>query len=318
MHLVPAAALWHAPAMLPRLSVPLAALLLAGCATMPGQYRLAERDPLEKANRVVWGVNRGVDQVVIKPVTSVYRAVTPKPVRGLVANFFNNLYEPWSFVNNVLQGKPNRAGSNLGRFLVNSTLGIGGLFDPASKMGLKPAYEDLGQTFARWGMNGGPYLILPLLGPSTLRDGIGSGVAFYADPVNIAIQQAHVNVWYKRGYRVAYIVNARSELTESGGDAFLESSLDPYAAARSAFLQRRTAAIADLEDSADAGPPDDAGAFDAGAAGPPDPPADGTTPASPAPSAPVPPAADTILKTPEQAAGSPPPEPAPVPPPTPQ
>jgi phospholipid-binding lipoprotein MlaA len=211
-----------------RLLAPVAgAILLAGCAATPGGYFLAQQDPLEKVNRGIWGVNRAADKVVIKPATQVYRAVAPRPVRQGLSNAFANLSEPWSFVNNVLQGKPNRAGRNLGRFLVNSTVGIAGLWDPASKIGMRPAPEDLGQTLAVWGVNGGPYLVLPLLGPSTLRDGIGSGVAAYADPVKIAINQADINVWYKRGYLATYIVSTRSDLIESGGDAFLESSLDP-------------------------------------------------------------------------------------------
>src|SRR6187402_2635414 len=209
-----------------RLLPPLAgALLLSACATVPGQYRLAERDPLEKFNRGVWGVNMAADKVVIKPVSQVYRAVAPRPVRQGVTNLFTNLTEPWSLINNVLQGKSERAGRNLARFLVNTTIGIGCLFDQASKMGIRPAPEDLGQTMARWGVNGGPYLVLPLLGPSTMRDGIGTGVAAYADPVRVAISDANINVWYKRGYLAAYIVSARSDLTESGGDTFLQTSL---------------------------------------------------------------------------------------------
>ena len=236
-----------------RLLSPIAgALLLSACAT-PGQYVLAERDPLEKVNRGVWGVNQAADKVVIKPVTQVYRAVAPRPVRQGVSNAFANLSEPWSFINNVLQGKPNRAARNFGRFVVNTTLGIGGLLDPASKMGIRAAREDLGQTMAVWGINGGPYLVLPLLGPSTMRDGIGSGIAAYADPVAIAINQANIDIWYKRGYLAAYIVSARSDLTESGGDTFLQTSLDPYAAARSAYLQVRTAAIANQDDGGASG-----------------------------------------------------------------
>jgi phospholipid-binding lipoprotein MlaA len=232
-----------------RLLVPfIGTALLSACAT-PGQYQLAERDPLEKFNRGVWGVNRAADKVVIKPATQVYRAVAPRPVRQGVSNVFANLGEPWSFVNNVLQGKPNRAGRNFARFLVNSTIGVAGLWDPASKMGIRSAPEDFGQTLGVWGVNGGPYLVLPLLGPSTLRDGIGSGVAAYADPVKVAINQADINVWYKRGYLASYIISTRSDLIESGGDAFLETSLDPYAAARSAYLQLRTAAIRDDDDS---------------------------------------------------------------------
>lgn len=249
--------LWHGRAMIRRMSVLLAATLLAGCATVPGEYRLAERDPLEKFNRGVWGVNQAVDKVVLKPVTTAYRGVAPKPMRQGVTNFFSNLTEPWSFLNNLLQGKPDRAARNLGRFVVNTTLGVAGLFDHATKLGVAPAPEDLGQTLARAGINGGPYVILPVLGPSTLRDGIGSGVAFAADPVNVGIREADVSVWYKRGYTAMQIVSARSDLIESGGDAFLESSLDPYAAARSAYLQRRRVQIADQEDSLAAGPPDE-------------------------------------------------------------
>ncbi len=241
----------------PRIAAPLAAiLLLGGCATV-GEDRLAEKDPLEKVNRGIWGFDMAADKVIVKPVSQVYRAVTPSPVRRGVSNVFANLTEPWSFVNNILQGKPKRAVRNLGRFAINSTIGIGGLMDRASKSGIAPANEDLGQTLAVWGINGGPYLVLPLLGPSTLRDGIGSGVAAYADPVNIAINQADIDVWYKRGYRAAQIISARSDLTESGGDAFLESSLDPYAAARSAFLQRRRAEILDQEDGGGTAAPDD-------------------------------------------------------------
>jgi phospholipid-binding lipoprotein MlaA len=237
-----------------RLLAPFAgALFLSACAT-PGKYALAERDPLEKVNRGVWAVNQGADKVLIKPVTQVYRVVAPRPVRQGVSNAFSNLSEPWSFVNNLLQGKGERAGRNMARFLINSTVGIAGLWDPASKLGARPAPEDFGQTLAVWGVNGGPYLVLPLLGPSTLRDGVGSGVAAYADPIRFAIDQADVNVWYKRGYLAAYIVSARSDLIESGGDAFLESSLDPYASARSAYLQIRTAQIANQDDQ-DVGTP---------------------------------------------------------------
>ena len=232
-----------------KLLAPIAgALLLSACATVPGKYELAQRDPLEKLNRGTWAVNRGLDKVAIKPATQVYRAVTPRPVRQGVSNVFSNLSEPWSFVNNLLQGKGERAGRNMARFLINSTIGIAGLWDPASKLGARPAPEDFGQTLAAWGVNGGPYLVLPLLGPSTMRDGIGSGVAAFVDPVKYTINHADINVWYKRGYLAAYIIDTRSQLIESGGDAFLESSLDPYASARSAYLQIRTAQIANQDD----------------------------------------------------------------------
>lgn len=224
----------------------LAAALLSGCATV-GQDRLAERDPLEGFNRGVWGFNRAIDKVAIKPVTQVYRAVAPRPVRQGVSNAFANLTEPWSFVNNILQGKPKRALRTLARFVVNTTVGIGGLFDRATKMGIKPAREDFGQTLAKWGVNGGPYLVLPILGPSTLRDGVGTGVAFGADPFNVALNNSDLTRTQRYGVRAAQAISARSDLIESGGDAFLDSSLDSYAAARSAYLQARRVAILDQE-----------------------------------------------------------------------
>jgi phospholipid-binding lipoprotein MlaA len=286
------------------------ALLLGGCATAPGGYVLAEQDPLEKFNRGVWDVNRAADKVVIKPVTQVYRAVAPRPVRQGVSNLFANLAEPWSFVNNVLQGKPKRAGRNLERFLVNTTIGIGGLWDPASKLGARPAPEDLGQTLAIWGANGGPYLVLPLLGPSTLRDGVGSGVAAYADPIKFAINQSDISVWYKRGYLAAYVVSTRSDLIESGGDAFLESSLDPYAAARSAYLQLRTAEIRDEDDGGAGGTELPGGA--PGASGVPSPAGDAAT--TPSTAAPVQPAASPTSANPATAAPLPGDAPAASPP----
>ncbi|MFW2831613.1 VacJ family lipoprotein [Sphingomonas sp. ID0503] len=229
----------------------LALVLLGGCTTTNvGQDRLAERDPLEGFNRAMWGVNRGVDKVVLKPVTQVYRAVAPKPARRGVSNFFSNLGEPWSFINNLLQGKPKRALDNLGRFVINSTVGIAGLADPASKMGVKKAPEDFGQTLAAWGVNGGPYLVLPLLGPSTLRDGVGMGVAFAADPYRVCQRECDLPKGVPTALSVTEVIDTRSQLVDSGADSFLDASADSYATARSAFLQRRRAAILNQEDGA--------------------------------------------------------------------
>jgi phospholipid-binding lipoprotein MlaA len=222
--------------------------LLAGCATT-GEDRLAERDPLEGFNRGVWAVNRGVDTVVLKPVSTVYRTVTPKPARRGLSAILANLAEPFSFVNNLLQGKPDRAFNNLGRFVVNSTIGVGGLADHATGFGMKPTPEDFGQTLATWGVNGGPYLVLPILGPSTLRDGVGSGVAQFADPYRVCLRECGIASSSARlaatGVEIAV---TRADLTEAGADTFLDTSLDPYATARSAYLQRRRAQILDRED----------------------------------------------------------------------
>ena len=226
-----------------------ALVLLAGCATTPGEDRLAERDPLEGFNRGVWGFNRGVDKVVLKPVSTVYRTVTPKPARRGLSRIMANLGEPFSFVNNMLQAKPNRAFNNLGRFVVNSTIGVGGLADHATGFGMKPTPEDFGQTLAVWGANGGPYLVLPILGPSTLRDGVGSGVAQFADPYRVCLRECGIASSSGRlAATGAELVVVRADLTEAGADSFLDTSLDPYATARSAYLQRRRAQILDRED----------------------------------------------------------------------
>lgn len=223
-------------------------LTLSACTTTRvGTDRLAEKDPLEGFNRAVWAVNRGADKVVVKPVTQVYRTVAPKPARDGVRNFFANVAEPFSFINNMLQGKPDRAVRNLGRFLVNTTAGIGGLFDHASRVGIKPASEDFGQTLAAWGANGGPYLVLPLLGPSTLRDGVGTGVAQFADPYRVCLSECGLPHGVPLALTATQVISIRDGLIETGADSFLESSLDPYAAARSAFLQRRRAEILNQE-----------------------------------------------------------------------
>lgn len=235
----------------------LSLLLLAGCATTPGEERLAERDPLEGFNRGVWAVNRAVDKVALKPVTTVYRTVTPRPARRGISRVFANLLEPFSMINNLLQGKPERAGRNLKRFLVNSTIGVGGLADHATGMGIAPAEEDFGQTLASWGVHGGPYLVLPLLGPSTLRDGVGSGIAQLADPYRVALRHSGASSEVKIGATAGEIINIRSDLIENGTDSFLDTSLDPYAAARSAFLQRRHAQVRDQENEPVADPVED-------------------------------------------------------------
>ena len=223
-------------------------LLLAGCAHAPGEERLAEQDPLEGFNRGMWTFNRAVDTVALKPVTKVYRAVTPRPARRGLSRLLANLSEPYSMINNVLQGKPKRAVRNFGRFAINSTLGVAGLADHATGFGIAPAEEDFGQTLARWGANAGPYLVLPILGPSTMRDGIGSGVGMFANPWRVALGQTDLTRTQRLGITAGEIVVIRSDLAESGADTFLDTSLDPYAAARSAFLQRRHAEIRDDEE----------------------------------------------------------------------
>jgi phospholipid-binding lipoprotein MlaA len=235
------------------ISVFTGALFLSACATTPGTDRLAEKDPLHGFNRAMWSVNQGLDKAIARPVTKVYRAVTPSPFRSGIANFFSNLTEPWSFINALLQGKPKRAGRALERFAVNSTVGIGGLMDVASKHGKKQEPEDLGQTFAVWGMNGGPYLMLPLLGPTTMRDGVGSAIGQVADPYNACMNWCGVPSGAKWGLRISSLISARAQLMDSGADKLLDNSADSYATAHSAYLQRRRALILDQDEGTDAG-----------------------------------------------------------------
>ncbi|QLC22174.1 VacJ family lipoprotein [Parasphingopyxis sp. CP4] len=244
----------------------LLALCLSACATtQAGPNGMADRDPHEEFNRDMWAVNQGIDDVAIRPVTNVYRAVTPRPLRSGVSNVFRNLTEPWSFINNILQGRPGRALRNLGRFIVNSTIGIGGLFDHASALGIDPAPEDFGQTLAVWGVGDGGYVLNPIFGPSTQRDTFGLIVDIVANPVSLFFDRGlNLSSQEQLAIRAGGIISVRSDLMDTGVDAFLDSSADPYAAARSAYFQTREAQIlnydmsgmnagdGDLENSEDA------------------------------------------------------------------
>ena len=221
-------------------------LTVGGCATTGAGVGMAENDPYERFNRGIWEFNQAVDTVAIKPATTVYRTVTPVPARRGIRGILNNLSEPFNFINNLLQGKPERAFNSLGRFVINSTIGVGGLADHATDLGLPPTDEDFGQTLAVAGAKESPYLVLPLLGPSTVRDAVGTAVTFVADPARIVLNHELTTTqeYVVSGSR---ILDARSGLIEGGVDAVLESSADPYATARSAYFQRREAAIRDEE-----------------------------------------------------------------------
>lgn len=216
-------------------------LLLSACAsTGSTDLARAEADPWGKSNRRVHAFNKGLDRWVMKPVTSGYRAVTPKPVRTAVTNAYGNYGEPANFLNSVLQGKFAQAFRTLDRFLINSTLGIAGVMDVATNLGRPREAEDFGQTLARWGVKSGPYMVLPLFGPSTLRDGIMTPMDFFVDPADFAR-----NAWLHPGWgvRIAVaggrVINFRNTLIETGADKLLADSLDDYTLAKSAWLQRR-------------------------------------------------------------------------------
>lgn len=198
---------------------------------------LAEtQDPWEPLNRKVFGFNQFADRILLKPIAKGYKAVLPAPVRRSVGNFFFNLGEPATGIQQVLQGKPGRGATDLGRFLVNSTLGIGGLFDPATGFGLERHDEDFGQTLARWGMGSGPYLELPLAGPSTVRDATGRVFDSVLNPLR------YVNdVPVRNSLTALSVIDVRTELLST--EALLSG--DRYLFIRDAYLQRRDFLISD-------------------------------------------------------------------------
>lgn len=209
----------------------LIASTISGCASLPENTERVEEDPWEHYNRSVFEFNDAVDRAILKPVAKGYRAVTPDPVESGVSNFFQNLTYPVVIINQLLQGKFVDAASDTGRFLVNSVLGIGGIFDPATSMGLERNNEDFGQTLGAWGVSSGPYLVLPFLGPSTLRD----APALYADwQVDLLYQFESPEVYYLTALGA---VDTRAQLLDL--ESQLESAYDQYSFIRNAYLQRR-------------------------------------------------------------------------------
>jgi len=212
------------------------ALCLGGCAT--GDYR-DPRDPLEPLNRVTYSFNDMLDRAVIKPLAQGYEYIMPAPANKGVSNFFNNLADIRSALNNLLQFKIGRAFSDVGRVAVNTTVGILGLIDVASNMNLPRYEEDFGQTLGVWGVGPGPYLVLPLLGPSSGRDSVGRVADWYTDPMTHMNDEAWR--WRLRGLQ---LVDTRAGLLNAS--RVLEgASLDPYAFVRDAFLQRRQSLVYD-------------------------------------------------------------------------
>ncbi|MBC7985142.1 MAG: VacJ family lipoprotein [Sphingomonadaceae bacterium] len=227
----------------------LALVLLGACATTQnGPNGVADRDPHEGFNRAMWDFNQAIDRVVLRPVSDVYREIVPRPARRGIVRLFDNLMEPFSAINNLLQGKPERALNNLGRFVINSTIGVGGLADHATDLGLEPTPEDFGQTLAVWGVGDGGYLVLPLFGPSTVRDGFGILVDQLANPYRVVLRDySGLSGTERIPITVTDVISSRAEASEAGVDAFLETSADPYAAARAAYFERREAAILDYD-----------------------------------------------------------------------
>ncbi len=208
--------------------------LLGGCATSGNP-----KDPIEGFNRAMYGFNEAVDAAVIKPVAQGYDYVLPAPVRTGVTNFFGNIADLFIGVNNLLQGKPDQAVSDLGRVLINSTVGILGLFDVATPAGLEKHEEDFGQTFGRWGVGNGAYVVLPIFGPRTVRDTAGLMLDMAADPV------ANVNHVPTRNALLALrLVDTRADLLPAD-KVIEEAALDKYSYVRDGYLQRRRSLVYD-------------------------------------------------------------------------
>jgi phospholipid-binding lipoprotein MlaA len=225
---------WYARAALGVIAV----LSVSACVTLPPNSQRVPQDPWESWNRGVYRVNDKLDRAIVKPVTKTYVRVVPSPIRTGVHNFFANLDTPTVMINDALQGKLLAAGNDLGRFLLNTTVGIGGILDPATPAGLARNDEDFGQTLGHWGVHPGPFVELPLLGPSDVRDASGKLVDTYTNP-----KQYIRNEYVKYGIYLPYLLDARASLLPL--DETLKNVYDPYAFIRDAYLQRRAYLVSD-------------------------------------------------------------------------
>jgi phospholipid-binding lipoprotein MlaA len=217
-----------------------ACLLLSRCAGMPMSNTGDVYDPFEKENRALFGATLAVDRAVIRPVAVAYRDTIPDGVRDSVRNFLNNLGSPVILANDVLQGDVNGAGTTLLRIGVNTTIGFAGLFDPATKFGYMRHPDDFGMTLAFYGVDEGPYLFVPVLGPSNARDLTGYGVDFLFDPFTwIPLRE---NFWWQAGRTVVDDIDQRSRTIDTL-DEVQKSSLDFYASVRSLYHQNRESQI---------------------------------------------------------------------------
>ncbi len=229
------------------------AISLSGCSTIQKNI-LPERfvtdaflaDPIEPVNRAIDRINRDLDKAAIKPVAKGYRKVTPDPIDKGITNFFDNLADINSAVNNLLQWKPARALSDVGRVCLNTTVGLLGFIDVASDVGLKSYKEDFGQTLGHWGVGDKPYLVIPVTGPNTLRDLVGQIGDLMINPIYYTSQGVY---WSLLAFN---FIDTRADLLETT-DVLDEASVDPYAFVRETYLQIRKNKIYDgdppLEDA---------------------------------------------------------------------
>ena len=213
-----------------RLVVLAVLLVLQGCATVAQPNA---RDPLESFNRTVFGFNDAVDKAVIKPVATGYKAITPDWLRKGVGNFFNNLEDVWSAVNNGLQGRGQEFGDSVGRVMVNSTIGLLGVYDVASDLNIERHTADFGLTLGRWGVPPGPYVVLPLFGPRTLREVAGMPVDTLGKPVyNMGDPETRTLL------PIVNVIDLRAKYLNAG-EVLEGAALDPYSFRRDAYFQRQ-------------------------------------------------------------------------------
>lgn len=238
------------------------ALCVASCATKPPASEpeaLAEynqiNDPLEPTNRVFYAINNGLDTVILRPLALSYRYALPEPVRNGVHNFLVNLETPVRLVNELLEGRPRPAGDTVMRFAINTTVGVLGFFDPATGWGFPPHDADFGMTLASWGVPEGPFLFLPILGPSDPRDAAGFGVDIALDPFTWVGNPRDGTIkalnWARFGVSA---VDARARVEDSL-QSIKKTALDPYATFRSLYRQHRHAQIEEMRNDNRATPP---------------------------------------------------------------
>lgn len=226
--------------LLRNLAVAFFALTAAGCATAPNGPGADQNDPYEAQNRKIFELNQSLDRNFMLPVAKGYVAVVPEPARDGIHNFLTNLHVPVIFANDVLQGEVSRAGDTFGRFAVNSTVGVGGLIDIAAKIGIPEHQSDFGETLAVYGVDEGPYLVLPMIGPSNPRDAAGYVVDEALDPSTWISWRS--STFFKLGRGALDIVDERSRNIETL-DELERSSVDLYATLRSLYRQHRQAEI---------------------------------------------------------------------------
>lgn len=207
---------------------------LIGCGKSPSV------DRFEMLNRSTYGFNKGVDRFLIKPISRAYEAIIPKSIQTMVGNFFQNLSEIPNIGNDILQGDFRYAQQDTARFLLNSTWGLGGLFDVAGKKGLEKHHQDFGLTLAKWGYTESSYLVLPILGPSTIRDGVGLGVTY-----EMGIPAHLKSVALRNNLMLLYYIDTRASLLKA--EPLIGESVDEYVFIRDAYLQRRKYLISNEE-----------------------------------------------------------------------